>query len=104
MVGRTATGCVHAGCPSLMPVPPQTEHLRKRQLDRNRLSASKRGYGRDWQRVRKLKLQAHPLCEPCKARGKLVPATTVNHIKAIEERPDLRLDLANLRSCCKPCQ
>jgi 5-methylcytosine-specific restriction protein A len=86
-----------------MPSTPQADRERKRQLDRQRLSPSKRGYGRDWQKVRALKLRAEPRCEPCLERGKLVWATVVDHIVSIEERPDLRLSLDNLRSCCKPC-
>ena len=30
-------------------------------------------------------------------------ATMVHHIKSIEERPDLALDLDNLRSLCSEC-
>ena len=30
-------------------------------------------------------------------------ATMVHHVKSIEERPDLKLDLDNLRSLCDPC-
>lgn len=74
--------------------------------DRRRGSSTARGYGADWQRLRALFLQQHPLCEceDCQA-GKLriTPATVVDHIQPIEERPELRLDPANLRAMAKAC-
>jgi 5-methylcytosine-specific restriction protein A len=32
-----------------------------------------------------------------------MPASDVDHIKPITERPDLRLDPSNFRSLCGPC-
>lgn len=78
----------------------QQERERKAQLDRKRASASRRGYDRQWQRVRALKLQGDPICE---TKGCGRPATVVDHRRTIASRPDLRLDLDNLRSLCKPC-
>lgn len=72
-----------------------------KQYDKTRLSASKRGYNRTWRRLRKQYLSLNPFCLFCKP--KLVPATEVDHIIPISERPDLRLATHNLRGLCKPC-
>ena len=81
----------------------QYELERKRRFDKNRPSRSKRGYGRDWQRVRLAHLEMEPFCRFCKERNWLVAAQVVDHIISIEERPDLRLEHSNLRSLCKSC-
>ena len=93
---------------TVSPMPMRPPMLRPRALrpsapERERGSASARGYDRAWQRVRLLHLSAEPLCRFCSARSLLVEATVVDHIRTIRERPDLRLDRANLRSLCKPC-
>jgi 5-methylcytosine-specific restriction protein A len=74
-----------------------------RIADRFRGSACKRGYDRAWQKVRAVHLQREPLCRFCFEQGTLRPADVVDHVQTINERPDLRLDRANLRSLCKPC-
>ena len=56
----------------------------------------------DWERTRRAKLSANPLCEHCLARGKVVPATEVDHIQPISKggewfNPD------NLQCLCKSC-
>jgi 5-methylcytosine-specific restriction protein A len=69
--------------------------------DKNRGSASKRGYDRAWQKVRVQHLQMEPLCRFCKAQGLVKAAQVVDHIQTVRDRPDLRLDHANLRSLCE---
>lgn len=61
-----------------------------------------RGYGKDWQilRLQALKRDAY-LCQPCKAKGKYIKATTVDHIKAKEHGGTDAL--RNLQSLCEPC-
>ena len=80
-----------------------SERERKRQIDKRRGTAKERGYDAQWRRVRLQKLSQHPLCEMHFERGKIVAATVVDHIISIEERPDLRLEMTNLRSLCKGC-
>ncbi len=80
--------------------PPPAE--RRTRYDRDRGSASARGYDRDWERLRDAHLTANPLCVVCEAAGRLTAASVVDHIQSIRDRPDLRLDPANLRSMCKP--
>jgi 5-methylcytosine-specific restriction enzyme A len=39
----------------------------------------------------------------CLERGRFTPAAVVDHIVPIAQAPELRLNLANLRSLCKRC-
>lgn len=80
-----------------------SERERKRQIDKRRGTAKERGYDAAWRQVRRQKLSLQPLCEMHLERGKLVDATVVDHIRSIEERPDLRLEMSNLRSLCTSC-
>jgi 5-methylcytosine-specific restriction enzyme A len=75
----------------------------KRELDRQRPSAARRGYGPRWRRARAAYLARHRLCAPCQAAGRLVPATVVDHI--VPHRGDQRLfwDEANWAALCKTC-
>lgn len=57
-----------------------------------------------WQRARAAALtRDNHLCQPCLRRKHLTPATTVHHIKSLEEAPELALDLDNLESICESC-
>ena len=79
------------------------QHQRNAEAERDRGTASARGYGRDWQRLRLVILARDPLCLFCLAERRLVAARQVDHIRPICERPDLRLDPANLRGLCDAC-
>lgn len=63
-----------------------------------------------WGRARAAALnRAYGMCEDCMDRyrsgygGKPRPATIVHHVIPIEERPDLALDINNLRCLCAAC-
>lgn len=63
-----------------------------------------------WRQLRRLALQRdHYLCQDClaaKRRGEMVrprDATVVHHIRPVEQRPDLKLDMDNLISLCDAC-
>jgi hypothetical protein len=43
------------------------------------------------------------MCRFCRAEGRLVPATDVDHIQTVAARPDLRLFRPNLRPLCHSC-
>ena len=75
----------------------------KRELDRQRPSAARRGYGPRWRRARAAFLARHPLCAACQAQGRVVPATVVDHV--VPHRGDQRLfwDESNWAPACKPC-
>jgi 5-methylcytosine-specific restriction enzyme A len=75
----------------------------KRELDRARPNAARRGYGPRWRRARAAFLAQHPLCASCEARGRVVPATIVDHV--VPHRGDQKLfwDETNWAPACKPC-
>ena len=56
-----------------------------------------------WRWARTIQLHDEPLCEPCKAKGKVVAATTVNHRTPHKGDWALFIDPANHQSLCKPC-
>ena len=75
----------------------------RRELERQRPSATRRGYGPRWRRARAAFLALHPLCVPCAAAGRLKAATVVDHI--VPHRGDATLfwDEANWAPVCKRC-
>lgn len=68
-----------------------------------RHSASKRGYGRDWQALRLSHLAQHPLCVPCLDRNVTREATEVDHTTPHKGDRTLLMDPNNLTSMCKAC-
>ena len=105
MPNRPLKPCQHPGCGVLGKGTYCEAHSqqRGREREQRRGSSTARGYGYDWQRLRRLKLQADPLCEDCQPRGRATLAVEVHHKIKISERPDLRLDWDNLQSLCEPC-
>src|SRR5918996_225875 len=75
----------------------------KTELDRQRPSASARGYGPRWRRARAAYLARHPLCGPCREAGRLEPATVVDHRVPHRGDPVLFWDEANWAALCKRC-
>jgi 5-methylcytosine-specific restriction enzyme A len=75
----------------------------KAELDRQRPSAARRGYGPRWRRARAAYLARHPLCVPCKAVGRLQAATVVDHVVPHCNDPVLFWDEANWAALCKRC-
>jgi 5-methylcytosine-specific restriction enzyme A len=66
-------------------------------------SPDARGYDKDWRMVRASVLAAEPWCRMCAERGIQTQAKLVDHIVTVRERPDLRLNRANLQPLCWPC-
>ncbi|MDL2315639.1 HNH endonuclease [Desulfovibrio sp. OttesenSCG-928-A18] len=75
------------------------ERERQRRGDERRESASKRGYGRWWSKVRERALKAEPLCRECKASDRITPAVCVHHI---DENPRNN-ERKNLMPLCFDC-
>jgi 5-methylcytosine-specific restriction protein A len=75
---------------------------RHREYDRTqRDPESKRFYSSaPWLKIRRMKLNADPLCERCREEGRLVAATIVHHCIEIRDNWDLALDIDNLVSLC----
>lgn len=70
---------------------------RERQRQAVRPSSAERGYDGDWHSARKRHLADHPACT---VFGCTMPATDVDHIQSVQDRPDLRLEASNFRSMC----
>ena len=81
--------------------PPRAQNAKAYEPPRG--SASSRGYGRLWQKVRKMFLVEHPLCMDCEAKGLTTPATEVHHVRSLKGNPGLAYDPANLQALCKMC-
>lgn len=61
-----------------------------------------RGYGSQWDKLRKLVLEFDKyLCQPCKRAGRVTPATEVDHIKPKSLGGEDDAD--NLESICTDC-
>lgn len=91
--------------PAGRPAAPSVDVMRA-ETDRRRGSSTQRGYDYVWQQLRLQKLAADPLCECDECRAgelRVVAASVVDHIIAIEDQPALRLVWSNLRSMSKPC-
>lgn len=56
-----------------------------------------------WQRLRKRKLSVDPLCYPCELRGRVVAATTVDHVIAVSSGGPVFPALDGLMSMCARC-
>lgn len=65
-------------------------------------TASERGYGNDWRKLRQeILLRDKGLCQECRRRGRLTKATHVDHIKPKADGGTD--DPVNLQSLCKTC-
>lgn len=104
--------CGHPGC-ALYATPSSAycQQHRRAQRERDqarrnsypRESRQSRGYDRQWERVRAVYLQRQPLCEDCIMGDRITPAVMVHHIESVEDRPELRLHMSNLRALCRTC-
>jgi 5-methylcytosine-specific restriction endonuclease McrA len=80
------------------PCQERQDAARKARFDKTRPSASARGLGSDWRKLRDRHLRDHPFCVRC---GN--PASDVDHIIPRSVAPERRLDPTNLQSLCKGC-
>ena len=86
-----------------MPYKPRTHKQRKTaKLHDPRPTSAKRGYDRQWRKVRAEYIAEHPLCEECLKNGKIVPVYDVDHIVPLSQGGE-RLDKNNLQSLCRTC-
>jgi len=80
---RAGRPCAQPGCTRIVRDGRYCDdHRRQNQQeqDAKRGTASQRGYGAQWRRVRKRFLRQHPLCAACGHLGFTTPATDVDHI------------------------
>ncbi len=104
---KSAVPCKHSGCPELVPYGEKYCKLhRSLHLDEiyhKGKGKGKRLYSSKWQKASKAFLKAHPLCERCKAEGRYVKATVVDHIIPHKGDRSLFWDKENWQSLCKQC-
>ena len=80
------------------------QHLTPASLSGPQHGKRRKGrYDATWVRFRIAYLSSHPYCRDCEERGILNIATEVHHVLPLLQRPDLRLDEANMLSLCKRC-
>lgn len=96
--------CGFPGCPNLTDGRFCEEHAKQenRRYERyQRDPATKRRYGRAWQRIRDRYAAAHPFCEECYKRGVLTPTEEIHHIVPLSHGGTHADD--NLMALCKSC-
>ncbi|GHU37769.1 HNH endonuclease [Clostridia bacterium] len=96
--------CAYPSCPNLTDRRYCEEHSKqeaKRYNKYDRNPESNKRYGRSWKETRAAFLQVHPLCELCKADGKLTPATLVHHEHKVSEGGGN--EWSNLQALCTVC-
>lgn len=103
MPQRAARPCAHPGCPATQRDGRQFCPAHSRQYEQGRGSAAARGYDGQWRKLRRLFLNAHPLCvDPFKDHpGQVVAASEVDHITPkTQGGTDAWI---NLQALCKHC-
>ena len=95
--------CRYPDCPNLCDKGVYCSQHMQFSSDRMRGSAESRGYDARWRKARTAFLQRNPLCNECMKRGRITPATVVDHI--IPHRGDRKLfwDEQNWQPLCKSC-
>jgi len=88
---------------AIRPIALRMRTIRSARAEPARATTVERGYDADWKRLRRDHLQREPLCRPCLAMRRRIPATVVDHIKDIATHPHLRLVDENLQSMCARC-
>jgi 5-methylcytosine-specific restriction protein A len=80
---------------------PEAERLRA-VADQKRGNFRERGYTSAWDKFRVLILRDEPFCRHCHQRGRMRPATLVDHIVPLAAGGEL-LDPENVQPLCVPC-
>lgn len=103
--------CAAPGCPKLTdgkycdehaPMAEQERLSRQRQYNRyERDPEVVKKYNGYYKKLRKLYIEAHPLCEECLKRGQLTPAVEVHHIKPVKWGGKHSFD--NFMALCQSC-
>lgn len=80
--------------------------IKQRQTEqRGRTEASRAGFysTNAWIMIRDKRRRNNPLCQRCEQRGFLRPGKIVNHIKPVEDYPELALNYDNTEHLCDSC-
>ena len=76
---------------------------RKKEADKRRPNAHRRGYNRRWRAYRLAFLQRHPLCTTCEGQGRVTAADCVDHIEPHKGDQEKFWDAKNHQALCTPC-
>jgi len=96
--------CNHPGCRELVDGRFCVAHAKaeaQRYERRQRDPRTKQWYGKDWRRVSAAYRRRNPLCEMCKAAGRLRPAEEVHHMVPLADGGTH--GEGNLQALCKRC-
>lgn len=103
-----ARPCRHPGCAALVRdgsgycQAHQGDRKANRFADAQRGSASSRGYGAAWRRLRDAVMQRDGgLCQTCREQGRVTVAVQVDHI--VPKTDDGTDDESNLQAICADC-
>lgn len=100
--------CAHSNCQKATaekycPEHKTTQRQEWAAYDKDRASASERGYDVRWQEYRQLYLRHNPLCVLCLKQGKHTQASVVDHINPHKGNMVLFWDSNNHQSLCRSC-
>ena len=98
--------CKHPLCPELIEAGKKFCPHHKQptsEYEKTRNSINSKIYNTTWRKLRRVKLNSNPLYELCLAKGKVVQAEEVDHVKPVNQYPELRLVYNNLQNLCVTC-
>ena len=103
-MGPKRKACAQPGCPVVHTERGMYCAAHKKVAFDDRLSASERGYGYEWQLASKRFLRAQPwcVCDECRA-GKALRANTVDHIIPHRGNQELFWKVSNWQPMNKMC-
>ena len=108
MPRRTPRPCSAPGCPELVRdgrFCEQHDRQEQRRYDKQRGTSAQRGYGANWRKLRKMKLNQDPICEDPfglhKEHSELMQSNEVDHITPLKDGGTN--EMTNLQSLCKSC-
>ncbi|MFM1524781.1 MULTISPECIES: HNH endonuclease [Helcococcus] len=104
MPRKPKSPCSYPGCPELVDGRFCKKH--EKEYNRNyekyqRDPRIKKRYGSQWRKIRKIYLNANPLCEECLKNNKYTKANEVHHILPLSRGGTH--SFSNLMALCKPC-
>lgn len=104
MPRKPKSPCRHPGCPELTDERYCKKHKKLADAQYNKYGrdpATRKRYGRAWQRIRDRYLAEHPLCEQCQKENRVKKAEEVHHIISLSKGGTHDQD--NLMALCKTC-
>lgn len=96
MPSAALTPCANPRCPKTS----RARYCDTCKPSHGRGTRQERGYGKEWQRLRKLVLSEQPICAEANC---FAAATEVDHINRFTRGGPGHFDRDNLQGLCKPC-